>query len=155
MGYGGTAGKVENCQIGVFLAYGSRRSRTFLDRELYLPQAWAEDGERRREAGVPEGVAFRTKGPSARAMIGRALVAEAPLGWVVGDTVYGNDRRLRRWLEEQEVPYVLAVKNNEPLWAAAEGGPVQVAAPGRYQPPRKTEEQQGGMMRGATSVGSS
>ena len=60
--YSGTAGKVENCQIGVFLACGSKGVRTFLDRELYLPQVWAEDGERRREAGVPEEVVFRTKG---------------------------------------------------------------------------------------------
>ena len=125
--YSGTAGKVENCQIGVFLAYGSRRGRTFLDRELYLPQSWAEDGERRREAGVPEGVAFRTKGQLARVMIARALAADMPFGWVAGDTVYGNDRRLRRWLEEEGVSYVLAVKNNEPLWAAPEGGSLPVA----------------------------
>ena len=126
--YSGRAGKVENCQIGVFLAYGSQRGRTFLDGELYLPQVWAKDGERRHEAGVPEGVAFRTKGQLARVMIGRALAAQVPFGGVAGDTVYGNDRRLRRWLEEQEVPYVLAVKNNEPLWADAEGGSTQVAA---------------------------
>ena len=126
--YSGTAGKVDNCQIGVFLAYGSRRGRTFLDRELYLPQAWAEDGERRREAGVPEGVAFHTKGQLARVMIARALAAGVPFGWVAGDTVYGNDRRLRRWLEERELPYVLAVKNNEPLWADTEGGSGPVAA---------------------------
>ena len=120
--YSSTAGKVGNCQIGVFLAYASRRGRTFLDRELYLPQAWAEDGERRREAGVPEGVAFHTKGQLARVMIARALAAGVPFGWVAGDTVYGNGRRLRRWLEERELPYVLAVKNNEPLWADTEGG---------------------------------
>ena len=126
--YSGTAGKVDNCQIGVFLAYGSRRGRTFLDRELYLPQTWAGDGERRREAGVPEGVAFHTKGQLARVMIARALAAGVPFGWVAGDTVYGNDRRLRRWLEERELPYVLAVKNNEPLCAATEGGSAPVAA---------------------------
>ena len=59
--YSGTAGRIENCQIGVFLAYASARGRTLLDRELYLPQVWAEDWERRREAGVPESVGFRTK----------------------------------------------------------------------------------------------
>ena len=127
--YSGTAGKVENCQIGVFLAYGSRRGRTFLDRELYLPQVWAEDWERRREAGVPEVVAFRTKGQLARVMIARAVAAEVPFGWVAGDTVYGNDRKLRRWLEgSRSVSYVLAVKSNEPLvcrhggWLGAGGG---------------------------------
>ena len=126
--YSGTAGKIENCQIGVFLAYGSRRGRTFLDRELYLPQVWAEDWERRREAGVPEGVAFRTKGQLARVMIARAVAAHVPFGWVAGDTVYGNDRRLRQWLEEHAVPYVLAVKSNEPLWANTEDSSVPVAA---------------------------
>ena len=126
--YSGAAGKVENCQTGVFLAYGSRRGRTFLDRELYLPQVWAEDWERRREAGVPEAVAFRTKGQLARVMIARAVAAEVPFGWVAGDTVYGNDRKLRRWLEGQELPCVLAVKSNEPLVADTENGSAQVAA---------------------------
>ena len=126
--YSGTAGKVENCQIGVFLAYGGRGGAAFLDRELYLPQEWAEDGERRREAGVPQDVVFRTKGQLAREMIARAVAAGVPFGWVTGDTVYGNDRRLRRWLEEQSRCYVLAVKNNEPLWADTERGTAPVAA---------------------------
>ncbi len=126
--YSGTAGKVENCQIGVFLAYGSKGGRTFLDRELYLPQVWAGDWERRRDAGVPEGVIFRTKGQLAQTMIARVLAAGVPFGWVAGDTVYGNDRRLRRWLEEQGIAYVLAVKSNEPLWVETEHGPAQVAA---------------------------
>ena len=126
--YSGTAGKVENCQIGVFLAYGSRHGRTFLDRELYLPQVWAADGERRWEAGVPAEVAFRTKGQLAQGMIARAVAAGVPFGWVAGDTVYGNDRRLRRWLEEQGIAHVLAVKSNESLWADTERGSAQVAA---------------------------
>ena len=84
--YSGTAGKVENCQIGVFLAYGSRRGAAFLDRELYLPQEWVADWERRREAGVPEGVAFRTKAQLAQGMIGRAVAAGVPFAWVTGDT---------------------------------------------------------------------
>ncbi len=78
---------MENCQIGVFLAYGSKGGRTFLDRELYLPQVWAEDGERRREAGVPEEVVFRTKGQLAQVMIARVQAADVPFGWVAGDTV--------------------------------------------------------------------
>ena len=126
--YSGTAGKVENCQIGVFLAYGSRHGAAFLDRELYLPQEWAADGARRREAGVPRDVAFHTKGQLAQGMIARAVAAGVPFGWVAGDTVYGNDRKLRGWLEEQGRPYVLAVKNNEPLWADTKGGSAQVAA---------------------------
>ncbi len=126
--YSGTAGKVENCQIGVFLAYGSKGGRTFLDRELYLPQVWAEDWERRWEAWVPAEVVFRTKGQLAQTMIARAIAAAVPFGWVAGDTVYGNDRRLRRWLEEQGRPYVLAVKRNEPLWVDTERDMAQVAA---------------------------
>ena len=109
--YSGTAGKVENCQIGVFLAYGSRYGAAFLDRELYLPREWVEDGERRREAGVPQDVIFRTKGQLAQQMIARAVAADVPFSWVTGDTVYGNDRKLRGWLEEQGRCYVLAVKN--------------------------------------------
>ena len=66
--YSGTAGRTENCQIGVFLAYASPRSRTFLDRELYLPKEWAADAERREEAGVPKEIAFATKPPLARRM---------------------------------------------------------------------------------------
>ena len=126
--YSGTAGKIANCQIGVFLAYGSRYGPALLDRELYLPQEWAEDWERRREAGVPEAVAFRTKAQLAQGMIERAMGAGVPFAWVTGDTVYGNDRRLRRWLEEQGVSYVLAVQNNEPLWADTERGAAPVAA---------------------------
>ena len=103
-------------------------ARPFQDRELYLPQEWAADWVRRQEAGVPEGVAFRTKAQLAQEMIGRAVAAGVPFAWVTGDTVYGNDRRLRRWLEEQGRCYVLAVKNNEPLWADTERGSAPVAA---------------------------
>ncbi len=117
--YSGTAGRIENCQVGVFLTYASPQGRTFLDRELYLPQEWAEDRSRRQEAGVPEGVAFQTKPQLAKVMLQRALQAGVPAAWVTGDEVYGSDRRLRVWLEQQEVPHVLAVKSNEPLWAGA------------------------------------
>ena len=77
---------------------------------------------------MPEGVAFRTKAQLAQGMIGRAVAAGVPFAWVTGDTVYGNDRRLRRWLEEPGRCYVLAVKNNEPLWADTERGSAPVAA---------------------------
>jgi SRSO17 transposase len=117
--YSGTAGRIENCQIGVFLAYASRHGRTFLDRELYLPKDWAADGERRREAAVPEDVEFQTKPHLAQAMLGRALDAGVPAAWVTADAVYGSDRRLRMWLEERQVAHVLAVKSSEPLWTVA------------------------------------
>ena len=78
--YSGTAGRIENCQIGVFLSYASASGRTLLDLELYLPQVWAEDWERRREAGVPEGTVFRTKGQLAQVMLERAVDSDIPFG---------------------------------------------------------------------------
>jgi SRSO17 transposase len=126
--YSGTAGRIENCQMGVFLAYASPKGRAFLDRELYLPREWAEDWERRAEAGVPEGVTFQTKPQLARIMLQRAIEAGVPASWVTGDEVYGSDWRLRVWLEQQEIPHVLAVRSNDPLWTNTERGPDQVAA---------------------------
>jgi SRSO17 transposase len=107
--YTGTAGKRENCQVGVFLCYASKKGAAFIDRELYLPEEWAYDRARREEAGVPEGVGFATKGELAKAMLGRAFEAGMPARWVVADTVYGTARGLRRWLEERDCYYVLAV----------------------------------------------
>jgi SRSO17 transposase len=124
----GTAGRIENCQIGVFLAYASGRGRAFLDRALYLPREWAEDPARRTEAGVPAAVEFRTKPQLAQAMLERALDAGVPAAWVTGDEVYGGDRRLRLWLEAQDLPHVLAVKRTAPLWTATPQGPAQVPA---------------------------
>ena len=126
--YSGTAGRIENSQIGVFLAYASAKGRTLLDRELYLPQVWVEDWERRREAGVPEEVAFQTKPRLAQLMLERAVESGVPFGWVAGDEVYGNDRNLRLWLERQGVPHVLAIKRSEKLWALTDKGPRQVRA---------------------------
>jgi SRSO17 transposase len=111
--YSGTAGRIENCQIGVFLGYASPRGRAGLDRALYLPKAWAEDAERRVETHVPEAVEFRTKPQLALEMIERALDAEVPARWVVADEVYGSDGKLRRALEARDQAYVLAVKSNE------------------------------------------
>lgn len=107
--YSGTAGRVENCQIGVFLAYATRAGRTFLDRELYLPQSWADDQERGAEAGIPPEVKFATKPALGRRMIERAQQAGVPFRWVTGDEVYGNDSQMRRWLEGGKMFYVLAV----------------------------------------------
>jgi SRSO17 transposase len=126
--YSGTAGRIENCQIGVFLAYASPRGRAFLDRALYLPRDWAEDAGRREAAGVPPDIAFRTKPHLARAMLEGAFDAGVPAAWVTGDEVYGGDRRLRVWLEDRRVAHVLAVKCTEPLWAATARGPAQVTA---------------------------
>ena len=107
--YTGTAGKRENCQVGVFLCYASGLGAAFIDRALYLPSEWAEDSARREEAGVPEEVRFATKGKQAKEMLKRAFGAGVPARWVVADTVYGTARGLRGWLEEQGCSYVLAV----------------------------------------------
>src|SRR5437763_16219049 len=120
--YCGTLGKVENCQVGVFLAYGSRGGHALIDRRLYLPEAWAGDAERRRAAKVPEDVPFLTKPEIAREMVARALDAGVPCEWVLGDEVYGADRRLRTMLEERDRPYVLAIRGNDQLDAELEGG---------------------------------
>ena len=115
-------------QLGAFLVYASAKGRTLLDRELYLPQVWAEDRERRREAGVPESVGFRTKGQLARVMLERAVESGVPFAWFTGDEVYGSDRKLRLWLEQEGVPQVLAIKRSEKLWAWTDKGPLQVRA---------------------------
>jgi SRSO17 transposase len=116
--YSGTAGKVDNCQLGVFLAYASVKGRAFIDRELYLPKAWTEDPARCRAALVPEQVGFRTKPQLAQLLLARALAAEVPASWVTADETYGGDPALRRFLEGRGLSYVLAVKCTEPLWPA-------------------------------------
>jgi SRSO17 transposase len=89
--YTGTVGKRENCQVGVFLAYTSERGQAFIDRELYLPEEWIEDEERRQRAGVPDEVGMRTKPQLAKEMLRRALVdGGVKAGWVVADSVYGD-----------------------------------------------------------------
>jgi SRSO17 transposase len=118
--YTGTAGRVENCQVGVFLAYAAPDgSRALIDRELYLPKKWAEDGDRCRAAGIGDGVAFATKPQLAKTMIGRAVAAGVPFKWVTGDEAYGGNPGLREWLEKEEIPYVLAVACNTMIPTAA------------------------------------
>jgi SRSO17 transposase len=114
--YTGTAGKKENAQVGVFLAYASEKGTAFVDRALYLPREWAGDAGRRAEAGVPEGVRFATKGELAKRMLGRAFDAGVPARWVVADTVYGTARGLRGWLEERGRSYVLAVPGTQGVY---------------------------------------
>ena len=113
--YCGTAGRVENCQVGVFVGYASDLGYTLLDRELYLPQEWADDKERREKAKVPAEVKFATKPQLAQRMLFRALAAGVPIAWVTGDTVYGSDPGLRDSLQQRRQPYVLAVAKDERL----------------------------------------
>ena len=107
--YSGTAGRIENCQVAVFLGYASRHGRALIDRALYLPEEWAANDERRWKAGVPEDIAFATKPKLGRAMLERAVSAGVPCAWVAADSVYGGDYALRLWLERQPIGYVLEV----------------------------------------------
>ena len=111
--YSGTAGRVENCQLGVFLAYASPKGRALVDRELYLPRSWADDRDRCREAGVPDDVQFASKAELARLMLGRALDAGVPASWTTADEAYGKDGSLRSWLEQRRAGYVVAVPKSQ------------------------------------------
>jgi SRSO17 transposase len=119
--YSGTAGRIENCQIGAFLTYAAPQGQVLLDRALYLPRQWADDAQRRQAAGVPGAVPCATKPQLAQRMLARALAAGVPAAWVTGDSIYGGDRRLRVWLEQHEQPFVLAVTSDEPVWAVLDG----------------------------------
>jgi SRSO17 transposase len=107
--YTGTAGRVENCQVAVFLSYAARGGHALIDRDLYLPRSWTADPPRCAAAGIPEGTAFATKPKLARRMISRALDAGVPASWVTADEVYGADPGLRADLERRQLGYVLAV----------------------------------------------
>ncbi len=111
--YCGASGRVENCQVGVFLSYVTARGHALIDRELYLPQDWCIDAARRRAAHIPQTVTFQTKPELAKLMIQRAQSASLPIRWVVADTVYGHSPDLRLWLEEQGFSYALAVPCTE------------------------------------------
>jgi SRSO17 transposase len=113
--YSGTAGRIENCQIGVFLAYHAPRGRAFLDRMLYLPRSWTEDPERCQAAGVPDTVRFATKLTLARQMIERAVEAGVPARWVTADSVYGSDSHFRHFLQERRIAYVLGITSDYPV----------------------------------------
>ncbi len=113
--YSGTAGRVENCQIGAFLAYATDRGHALIDRELYLPETWTQDRERCRVAGIPDEVEFATKPRLGMAMLERAFAAKVPFSWVTADEAYGQVKYLRVWLEHHDAPYVLATKRNDTL----------------------------------------
>jgi SRSO17 transposase len=113
--YTGTAGRIENSQVGVFLGYASQHGHALLDRALYLPREWAEDADRRREARIPEAVAFTTKPKLGLAMLERARAAGVPFSWITADSVYGADHRIRRWAERHRRGYVLAVTSGQRL----------------------------------------
>jgi SRSO17 transposase len=108
-GYTGTAGRIENAQVAVYLTYAAARGHTLIDRELYLPRCWTDDPGRLDEAGVPDAIDFATKPALATGMLTRALHAGVPARWVAADEVYGNDSGLRAECEAQQIGYVLAI----------------------------------------------
>lgn len=118
--YSGTAGRIENCQIGVFLTYVSQGDHTLVDRELYLPKVWTQDLERSRAANIPEEVGFATKPELAARMLWRTLDAGLTASWVTGDTVYGNHRPLRQGLAARKQSYALAVSCQEQVQVQGE-----------------------------------
>jgi SRSO17 transposase len=113
--YTGTAGRVENAQVAVYLVYASDAGHAVIDRELYLPRSWTDDPERCRAAGVPDQVGFATKPALATKMITRALDAGVPAAWVAGDEVYGANPGLRAALQARGIGYVLAVACDHPV----------------------------------------
>jgi SRSO17 transposase len=113
--YCGTAGRTENCQIGVFLAYVSGLGRALIDRELYLPASWTDDRDRCRAAYIPDEVSFATKPQQAKAMLERAITAGVPFRWFTADEADGQNPGLRAWLQEQDIWYVMATRCDDPV----------------------------------------
>ncbi len=127
--YSGTAARIENCQIGVFLAYASSRGHALIDRALYLPKEWTDDKERCGKAGIVEDVTLTTKPKMGRQLLQRAFAAGVPARWVTGDSVYGNDRSLQLWLQARGQCHVLAVTGQEMLYIGGKGWRVKDLLP--------------------------
>jgi SRSO17 transposase len=132
--YSGTAGKIENCQIGTFVSYATVKGHVFLDRRLYLPEEWCNDPERRAQAKVPAEVVFQTKPEQAMAMLAHAWQCGVPMRWVTGDEVYGDSTALRDFIARHERLYVLAVRTHTPVWT--QRPPVTAPGPPAHGRPR-------------------
>ena len=125
--YSGTAGRIENSQVAVYLTYAAPRGHAFIDRALYLPKSWTDDPTRCAEAGIPvTAMRFATKPAMAVALIDRAVAAEVPASWVAGDEVYGADPKLRTAIRGHGLGYVLAIAANRRVPTHA--GPIRVDA---------------------------
>lgn len=118
--YSGTAGRTENCQIGVFLAYASERGHALIDRELYVPESWTADRDRCRAAGIPDEVEFSTKPRQMIAMLERTVAAGVRFGWFTADEAYGQAGYLREWLEDHEVAYVMVTRRDHQMTTRAD-----------------------------------
>jgi len=114
--YSGTLGRVENCQIGVFANYCSPKGHAPFDRRLFLPQEWADDDQRRQEAGVPQGVVFRTKPELALEMVQAAVIANVPFRWVGGDSIYGDSPTFVQGVRALEKWYVVDTSSDARVW---------------------------------------
>ena len=114
--YCGTLGRTDNCRVAVFANYGSAKGHTFMDRRLFLPEEWAGDRDRRREAGVPVGVIFRTKPELALEMVADAAAAGVPFRWVGGDSVYGDSPTFVQGVRQLGKWYVLDSSADARVW---------------------------------------
>lgn len=114
--YTGTAGKIENSQVGTFLGYASGRGHTLIDRRLFVPEKWIEDEQRRAQAKIPTEIKQQTKPEQAREMLEQAWARGVPMKWVTGDEIYGNAPRLRDAVANSGRLYVFAVSSNTPMW---------------------------------------
>ena len=121
--YSGTAGRIENCQLGVFLTYVSAQGRALIDRELYLPKSWTDDPQRCAEAGIGDEVGFATKPELAQRMLARLLTTGRSIGWFTADEAYGDNPGLRSWLEDNDLNYVMAISCDQRFSTAT--GPVR------------------------------
>ena len=117
--YTDTAGRIENAQVAVYLGYASPGGHALIDRELYLPKSWTGDPDRCRAAGIPDDTEFATKPQLARRMIERAIAAGVPFGWFAADEAYGDNGKLRTWLEDTQVHHVMAVSCDHRVPAGA------------------------------------
>lgn len=117
--YSGTAGRIENCQVGVFLGSVTAKGRALLDRALDLPKEWAQDAARRKRAGIPADLEFATKLVLAREMVERAVAAGVPARWVTADAVDGSDDPFRSALEKRGLGYVLGVRTDQAVWVGS------------------------------------
>ena len=141
--YSGTAGRTENCQIGVFLAYVSPTGHALIDRRLYLPESWTNDRGRCRQAGIPDEVPFATKPRLAIDMLQQVLDAGVPFGWFAADEAYGHAAYLRDWLEQQAINHVVAVQSNDEV-RCRDGRARRVDELTAAQPPQKWRRRSAG-----------
>ncbi|MDT5131565.1 MAG: hypothetical protein QOE41_876 [Mycobacterium sp.] len=141
--YSGTAGRIENSQVAVYLTYAAPRGHALIDRALYLPKSWTDDPARCADAGIPDQErGFATKPTLAMALIDRTVAAEVPAAWVAGDEVYGADPRLRAGIRAHGLGYVMAIAANRRVPTHA--GPIRVDALPTLIPPHAWQKHSAG-----------